>query len=528
MNVLLQMALAGTSRVADAAALNEPTRPALLIQSLGLDDRQRQLLLRAGAEAVYRLSGQQSGISTETTEPAPAEQLPIASERLAGLLQAVTGDGPLYIEFLKRLQAAGRLLPPDILPAMLDTSDTQLRTVLRPVLGERGRWLSQFRDDWRWGAGESSDQSGLGNRESWRQQFEEGALADRHTALAALRGIVPDEARQLLADVWKTEKAEVRTELLAALAAGLSAADEPFLESALDDRAASVRQAAADLLAGLPGSALAGRMLERAGAMFTGTVTGLLRKHLVLHCSPPEEIDKDWQRDGIPANPPAGFGKRAFWAARVLAAVPPTHWTEHFHADPPGLVAAIAKDDFASAVVDGWTQATTQFAASGRAGNWPRCLADYWAAELSSRNDNALSAVVTQLANLFPHLSPELRESIVGEAFSGQPPRVSLVLARFLPLLARPWSDEFSSRFLGEARRVVARQSDDVRTACWSGALELAAVALPEQLLAAAAENWQPCAADTWQARDAARSVERFIERTGARRRFVELLQSEA
>ena len=41
--------------------------------------------------------------------------------------------------------------------------------------------------------------------------------------------------------------------------------DEPFLESALDDRSREVRQQAADLLTRLPDSRLALRMAERAG-----------------------------------------------------------------------------------------------------------------------------------------------------------------------------------------------------------------------------------------------------------------------
>ena len=51
---------------------------------------------------------------------------------------------------------------------------------------------------------------------------------------------------------------------LSVLADGLSLADEPLLEAALDDRAAEVRSWAAYLLARLPGSALGQRMAERA------------------------------------------------------------------------------------------------------------------------------------------------------------------------------------------------------------------------------------------------------------------------
>ncbi len=50
---------------------------------------------------------------------------------------------------------------------------------------------------------------------------------------------------------------------------GLSMADEPFLERALDDRDAQVRRRAAELLAGLPDSRLAARLTAAAGSILT-------------------------------------------------------------------------------------------------------------------------------------------------------------------------------------------------------------------------------------------------------------------
>ena len=108
--------------------------------------------------------------------------------------------------------------------------------------------------------------------------------------------------------------------------------DEAFLESCLNDRSAAVGRAAAGLLCRLPGSALAGRMRARASAMLA-----LDKARLV--CTPPPAIDRDWERDGIPEQPPAGQGQRAFWVETVLASIPPSHWQAGFGLTPSTLVA---------------------------------------------------------------------------------------------------------------------------------------------------------------------------------------------
>ena len=59
----------------------------------------------------------------------------------------------------------------------------------------------------------------------------------------------------------------MRAACYGALAVGLGPDDEAVLERALDDRVASVRAVAANLLAALPGSAWSARMARRAEQM---------------------------------------------------------------------------------------------------------------------------------------------------------------------------------------------------------------------------------------------------------------------
>jgi hypothetical protein len=96
------------------------------------------------------------------------------------------------------------------------------------------------------------------------ERFATGTRADRIALLTDLRATEPDFARTLIEDTWADEQAATRAGLLDCLHIGLSNGDEPLLEQALDDRAATVRATAAALLDRLPESARGQRMAARA------------------------------------------------------------------------------------------------------------------------------------------------------------------------------------------------------------------------------------------------------------------------
>ena len=84
--------------------------------------------------------------------------------------------------------------------------------------------------------------------------------------IAALRLSDPPAARALVESCVAAEPANVRADLVGALAAGLSTADRAFLEGLAGDRAPSVRDAAARLLSLIPGTTAHGERLARATA----------------------------------------------------------------------------------------------------------------------------------------------------------------------------------------------------------------------------------------------------------------------
>ena len=141
--------------------------------------------------------------------------------------------------------------------------DRALRPAVAGVLGHRGRWLAAHRADWQRVVAGAAGPDPADGPDVWHT----GSRAERAGYLAALRDTDPAAARDLLAAGWASETGDDRAELLPVLARGLSAADEEFLEAALDDRKGAVRTAAVRLLARLPGSAWCRRAAERAGPL---------------------------------------------------------------------------------------------------------------------------------------------------------------------------------------------------------------------------------------------------------------------
>lgn len=324
---LLAVALVGTAR-----------RPA------GADP-ERAVLDSAATLGLYRQAGWKPPVDREPLPPAsPPEDRPRCSTAAAERLDAILAGRfrPVLGEWLALVAAAGQLVPPDRLPALLDvaTAAPTLRPPTLAVVGDRGRWLAAMNPTWAWAAGDGTT--------SWAT----GSRSARRLLLARLRAADPDAARALLESTWATEAPEDRAALLGVLAAGLSLADEPFLEAALDDRRKEVRQAAAELLWRLPRSRLAGRMAERARA--------LIGPDLALRL--PAELDPAMVRDGVVAKPPAGLGQRAWWLRQVVAATPLDHWPrEAVELDVPPLLrqawatAAVRQRDeaWAAALFDG-------------------------------------------------------------------------------------------------------------------------------------------------------------------------------
>jgi hypothetical protein len=328
--------------------------------------------------AALLTSARRAGLQTAAAglpPPAPPDAAPELSAGACAVLGYALRERDLLLlaDLLTAAAGAGFRAAAPTLPSLLDAAarDSGLCPAVGAVLGERGRWLAAHRPEWQRAAaaarplrpGQLTGLAGAGPARAPGDgepgQLDAGALAqtaiwqvgcraERRDWLAALRQRAPGPAREVLAAAWSRETGDDRAELLQVLAAGLSPDDEPFLESALDDRKGVVRQVAAALLAALPESAFARRAIDRgAGAL------RVERRELAVTL--PEPGDTAAARDGIATAPPvAAIGAGAWRLTQFIAAVPLAEWTTRLGLAPEALAALPVTGGFRADVHAGW------------------------------------------------------------------------------------------------------------------------------------------------------------------------------
>jgi hypothetical protein len=317
-------------------------------------DPAAMLLDRAALLTVARRGGRpaERAKPLPAAEPDPASAVsPAAARRLARMLG---GDHPdALAEWLTAAVARGRRAPAHLLPALLDRArrvspaDPELRRLAALAGGSRARWLAGLNRDWAYVTAHT-----LPGDDAWRL----GGKGQRRGYLAALRARDPGAARDLIAQSWAAASPDEHVMFLKAMTGGLSLADEPLLEAALDDPNAWVRKMAAEVLAALPGSALGRRMAERA--------LGCLRldrgiSGTRLLASPPAECDAAMRRDGITPGPGTGGSRLADQAhilLEVLARTPLRTWTDEFDQSAEQILAAHA-GGWVPVLFTGWARA---------------------------------------------------------------------------------------------------------------------------------------------------------------------------
>jgi hypothetical protein len=337
-NELVSAALVGTERrPAPTAAV--AVAEGLVGGTLRRDADERTVLVAAGVLGAHRRAGLVTPVADgPAPEPALDDAAPEAPPGAAHLLELVLdghvavagGSTPVALEWLERCRASGHRVPDHLLPAVLDRAAVvrELRDPLVAAGGARLRWLAGRNPAWSWAAADPAASLDPG---VW-----ETGDGDRFAVLAALRAADPAAARELVARTWSGEKAADRARIVEVLRTGLRPDDEPFLEAALDDRAGSVRVAAADALAALPSSRLAARMADRLEPLVA--VAGRFRRKLEVELPP--EPDTAARRDGVVDHgAPDGLGLRAWWLSQIVAAAPLAWWTPRAGATPAEVVA---------------------------------------------------------------------------------------------------------------------------------------------------------------------------------------------
>ena len=335
-------------------------RPASWASTTAGLSREELLLDQAALADVVNRAARRPGVvdAAKLPDPAPADDIPQASADAVRLLDLLLNQPPvgpelrtqLVADWLQFAAASGQRVPHHLLPALLALADAKpaVAEQLRPAIGHRGRWL------------QDSGNRVPRERELLRKfpfsrlptsrspgprgpvpagaatpiEWTELTMADATAELERLRPSDPAAARDLLQAHWDTLSARERAAHLAAFAITLEPADEVLLENALDDKAKSVRDVAADLLGRLPASARANRMASRLKPLLR--VKGLLRKQFEIDLPPdpdPAALRDGMRRPPVPANPTGWAGwtrssaePRSTSGRRSPAAARQQHW----------------------------------------------------------------------------------------------------------------------------------------------------------------------------------------------------------
>ncbi len=287
-------------------------------QSLEPHGQAKQLLGTAILAFNLTRAGAQASGKIPSLAPAAADTRPIIPEAAQERLQQLFAQqADLIPEWLELANQAGFRMPHKDLIALLEygRQHTDQRQKILPLLDSRGRWLAQQNPQWAWATGDTS------SLETALETWETGSKAARVLALQSIRQDNPDQARTLLESVWKSEPADERKSFLIQLQIGLSEADEPFLESCLDDRSKEVRSFAALTLSRLKSSAYNLRMANRAKQLLQNGKKGI---EIVL-----PEWTNDLSRDGIEKTPPHGIGEKTHWWQSIIGRAPIEIWYSH-------------------------------------------------------------------------------------------------------------------------------------------------------------------------------------------------------
>jgi hypothetical protein len=348
---LTATALLGTDRRLPSPPATGAALAAALERQPWDSDPPAALLAAAALLATHERAGRTAAtLNPPSTEPAGVEQAARCPVGAMVLLQQLLADQfgqPLLEEWLLRAAARSELVPPLLLPVMLDLAlvRTQLRRPLLAAGGRRLGWLAEHRREWSWATASTS--------EAPEQAWQHMTFDARALLLGDVRASDPDRGRALVQSTWEADPPEQRTRFLAELKDTLVQSDEPLLEQALNDRRRDVRVMSAELLARLTGSAYQRRMWERVAPLIRSG-----RRSLIVELPP--EPDACLQRELTVLAPLPGLGRRATQLAEMVAATELAAWERELRKPPPAILAQAAASENGDALIGGWLKASAR------------------------------------------------------------------------------------------------------------------------------------------------------------------------
>lgn len=379
---IVKTALLGTQR----SKLSESDKMALQEFGVKTDDEPARIVLQSAAflgqmqRVGQELPRRKGGLPTAS----PEETLAFCSEKATYNLRLMLSSeefAPALPEFLRHLENAQKIVPPEALPQVLNKCvvDEELWKSIQNAIGERGKWLALQHPQWK-------NLVAKPTFENW----ETGTKAERLALLDYLRKHEPHGVTELIASTWSEDSFQDRQYFLDCLHVNLSEFDEPFLESCLDDKRKEIREIAAFLLSKIENSALINRLFAEA-LTFLNVKSRLIKKPK-MEVTIPEDFKAEWKRDGIhEKSHQFQVGQKANWLGQIIQKIPPSKWDEHFKLSPDETLDIFLRSEWSELLLQALINATGTFNQQSSA--WAEAILTFW---MNKRNKNRFQNVSIQ------------------------------------------------------------------------------------------------------------------------------------
>lgn len=477
---ILATAVVGTEQREFKLVAREDELGSLLAQ-INSADREVSLLSAAAVVALYRNAGAAAPVDTQALPEACSEDDVSRGSRATGRHLAMMLNGEfddVLPEFLEALAKAGRRVPEELLPALLDHGHLKpsQRRAIAAVLGRRGVWLAAQNPEWAYATPRDE-----------KDVWETGSQEERLYLLGHLRSVDPAKALELLATTWSQESAKDRTYFLARLAIGLSSSDEAYLNQGLQDRSADVRRQARGLLAGLPNSEFSQRVKAVASQMlsFKKPLIGKARIEVTLPEDPVAWLKANGVEIDLPRIAPTkAFGPKGGSLQEIVSLTPITHWKELWQKSPAEIIRAAQESE--------WSESfPVAFGIAARRDGDPEWIE----ALLANATNDPEHPPPPELA---ANMAADSREVLILKALKSESNGLSDGdTLRLLMVHRNPWSDQLTRAVVASIRKRINQGKDKIADWQTKAAMKIFALRISPALSDEMSINW-PAQSDSW------------------------------
>lgn len=275
-----------------------------------------------------------------------------------------TGSIPLFRFWLEQCVAKEKIVQPEVIPLLLDAAVKQkeLQVLIRACCGNRGLWLAQFNEAWKYAEEVNDD-----------DLWQTGTLEQRKKLLAKIRKDDPAKGREMLQQVWAQENAAGKTELMQQLSINANSDDVAWLEELLNEKSIKVKEEVLSILKLIPSSSIIQsywNILQQ--SIKVTTSKGLLgigtKTILEVNLAPIEEAIFKTGIEKLSSDKKTA--DEVFILYQLMKEVPPQFWEQHFGMEPKDIIKLFAKEEKYGSFI----QALGQTAGKFKDLNWMRAV----------------------------------------------------------------------------------------------------------------------------------------------------------